>query len=71
MQRHKVDIAVQDLYATLVEKGNNPMTVAASFIVSAFIIYASELPKKEYLEVVEGIFNKADKFVEKRYNQLN
>jgi len=71
MQKHEVDIAVQQLYTELMEEGCNPLTVAASFMISAFLIYSSELSKKDYHEVVEGIFTRADTFIEKRYSNLN
>jgi hypothetical protein len=71
MEKHEVDIAVQSLYTELVEEGSTPLAIAASFMVSAFLIYSSELSKKDYLEVVEGLFSKADRFIEKRYNTLN
>lgn len=71
MNKHEVDIAVQSLYVELSQEGCNPLTIAASFMVSAFIIYSSELSKKDYKEVVEGIFDKADRFIENRYNNLH
>ena len=71
MEKHEVDIAVQSLYVELVEEDIDPLTVAASFMIFAFLIYASELSKKDYRKVVGEIFSKADCFVEKRYNMLN
>jgi len=71
MDKHEVDIAVQSLYTDLMEEGSNPLTIAASFMISAFLIYSSELPKKEYREVVEGIFSRADRFIEQRYSRVN
>ena len=71
MQKHEVDIAVQDLYADLKKEGSSPLTIAASFMISAFLIYSSELPREDYLEVICSIFDKADAFIEKRYTHLN
>lgn len=71
MERHELDIAVQDLYTDLKEDGCNPLSIAASFMISAFIIYSSELSKKEYLEVMESIFARAGSFIEKRYTRIN
>jgi hypothetical protein len=71
MQKHEVDIAVQSLYTELSEDGSNPLTIAASFMVSAFLIYSSELPREDYLEVMCSIFDKANIFIEKRYSHLN
>lgn len=71
MQKHEVDIAVQNLYTSLQEDGGSPLAIAASFMVSAFLIYSSELSKKDYREVIEGIFDRADIFIEKRYSNLN
>lgn len=71
MEKHDIDIAVQSTYSQLLEEGCNPLAIAASFMVSAFLIYSGELSKKDYLEVIEKVFDKADRFVEKRYSQLN
>lgn len=67
MEKHEIDIVVQDLYKDLVEEGCSPLTIAASFMISSFLIYSSELSKKDYLEVMEGVFTRANKFIEKRH----
>lgn len=71
MQKHEVDIAVQNLYRELSEEGGSSLTIAASFMISAFLIYSSELPREDYLDVMYSIFNKADAFIEQRYTRLN
>jgi hypothetical protein len=66
-----IQALVADLYNSLVENGCNPLTVAATFMVTAFMIYSKQLSPESYAEVISNVFSKANTFIDKSHRILH
>ena len=65
MSSSEVQVAVAELYSGLIEDGSDPLTVAATFMITALTVYAKQLSPQGYTEVVDKIFSTADRFIDK------
>ena len=66
-----VQVARAELYNDLVEDGYDPLTVAATFMVTALTVYAKQLSPQSYTEVVDKIFSTADRFIDQSNRVLH
>jgi hypothetical protein len=66
-----VQLATAELYNDLVEDGYDPLTVAATFMVTALTVYAKQLSPQSYTEVVDKIFSTADRFIDQSNRVLH
>ena len=66
-----VQVSVAELYNDLVEDGYDPLTLAATFMVTALTVYAKQLTPQSYTEVVDKILSTADRFIDKSNRTLH
>jgi len=62
---------VTHAYNAMVEDGYDPLAIAATFMITAFTVYASQLTPQSYTEVVEKIFSTAGVFINKSNRTLH
>lgn len=71
MTADDVNVYMMQVSNELVEDGTSPTNIAAAMMVTALLLYANTLSKQDYLEVIDGIFTKAHRFIEKRTTNLH
>lgn len=59
-------IIIAETYNELIDCGYSPLDVAASLMVTAMSVYASQLTKQEYEDLMSKFFNNANSFIESR-----
>lgn len=62
---------ISETYSELVECDYDPMAIAASLMVTALTIYASQLSPEAYTEVVEKIFSTTGSFINSKNRNLH
>jgi hypothetical protein len=62
---------IAETYSELVECEYDPLAIAASLMVTALSIYASQLTPEAYTEVVEKIFSTSDMFITSKNRNLH
>jgi hypothetical protein len=62
---------IAETYSELIECEYDPLAIAASLMVTALSIYASQLTPEAYTEVVEKIFSTSDMFITSKNRNLH
>jgi hypothetical protein len=62
---------IAETYSELVECEYDPLAIAASLMVTALSIYASQLTPEAYTEVLEKIFSTSDMFITSKNRNLH
>ena len=62
---------IAETYSELVECEYDPLAIAASLMVTALSIYASQLTPEAYTEVVEKIFSTSNMFITSKNRNLH
>lgn len=59
-------VIIAETYNELVDCGYNPLDVAASLMVTAMSVYAAQLPKQEYEDLMNRVLANSNTFIEHR-----
>jgi hypothetical protein len=62
---------IAETYSELVECEYDPLAIAASLMVTALSVYASQLTPEAYAEVVGKIFSTSDMFINSKNRTLH
>lgn len=63
---NNLETNIQEFSNFTLEKGGDPLKLAANLMVQAFLIYAANMSKKEYKALMKEIFSKSATFTESR-----
>jgi hypothetical protein len=66
-----LEVAIIQIYKSLIEAGYDPLAVASIFMITSLTIYAQQLTPENYTEVVEKIFSTTPHFIDKSNRTLH
>jgi hypothetical protein len=70
-QSLEVQTIVNETYSELVEYGYDPLAISAAFVITALSIYASQLSKKDFEQVISTIAATSNTFTDSKARKLN